>query len=186
MLRLITRAGPFGKHFSARPEGSPYPKAELLPRLLARLTDFLLAMVLPVGAGALGVLLAPLFVLFADGIFQGQSFGKRLLGIKVVHLPSGAGIDYRQSALRNFPFALAWLLAPIPEFGQVLFWIVTAVAVVWEGSQVVGDTLGLRMGDLFAETQVVDTKVIAGRAIGRPELKVIRTDSASARSLLNR
>ncbi len=183
---MFERGGPFGKHFSARPEGSLYPKAELLPRLLARLTDFLLAMVLPVTAGTLGVLLAPLFVLFADGIFHGQSFGKKLLGIKVVHLPSGESIDHRESALRNVPVALAWLLAPIPEVGQVLFWIVTAVAFLWEGSQVIGDSLGLRMGDLVAETQVVDTKVIAGRAVGRPELKVIRTDSASARSFLNR
>ncbi|MFN7130861.1 MAG: RDD family protein [Myxococcales bacterium] len=155
----------------------------MLPRLLARLTDFLLAMVLPVAAGTLGAILAPLFVLFGDGIFHGQSFGKKLMGIKVVHLPTRSDIDYRESALRNFPFALAWLVAPLPQVGNVLFWLVTAAAVVWEGWQVVGDSLGLRMGDVVAETQVVDTKVPVGKAEGRPVLKVVGSEP---RTFLNR
>ena len=179
--------GPFGRYFSARPEGSPYPKAELLPRLLARLTDCILAAVLPAVAGTVGGIAAVLYLLFADGLFRGQSPGKRLLGIKVVRLASGripasAEIDSRESALRNFPFALALLLFFIPGIGHFLILTVGSALVVFEGWQVVNDKLGLRMGDLFAGTQVVDTKVLVGAAQERlvlhAALKVVRPGSS--------
>ncbi len=170
-----TSGGPFGRLFSARPEGSRYPKAELLPRLLARLTDFALAAFLPLAADKAGWILAVLFVLFADGILKGQSPGKKLLGIKVVHLPSGQGVDYRESALRNFPFALVLLAPLVPVVGQFAFWTAGPTLLLFESWRVFRDKLGLRMGDLFASTQVVDTKVPAG-AIGRPKLEIVRTE----------
>lgn len=181
--------GPFGRHFSARPEGSPYPKAELLPRLLARLTDSILAAVLPAAGGSVGGIAAVLYLLFADGMFHGQSPGKKLLGIKVVRLgagrlPSGGDIDPRESALRNFPFALALLLFFIPAIGHFLFLTAGSALIVFEGWQVVSDKLGLRMGDLFAGTQVVDTKVLVGEVQARPMLhpglKVVRPGSSRA------
>lgn len=179
--------GPFGRHFSARPEGSPYPKAELLPRLLARLTDSILAAVLPAAAGTVGGIAAVLYLLFADGVFHGQSPGKKLLGIKVVRLagrlPAAGEIDSRESALRNFPFALALLLFFIPTIGHFLFLTAGSALIVFEGWQVVSDKLGLRMGDSFAGTQVVDTKVLVGAAQGpvlRAGLKVVRPGPSRA------
>ncbi|MBI5545625.1 MAG: RDD family protein [Deltaproteobacteria bacterium] len=164
--------GPFGRFFSVRSEGSPYPKAELLLRLLARLTDFILAAFLAIAAGEAGKILAVLFLLFGDGMLHGQSPGKKLLGIKVVHLPSRRDADYRESALRNFPFAFALLLQTIPSAGEFLFWTLGPAVLVYEGWRVVSDKLGLRAGDVFAQTQVVDTKVVAG-ALSRPELKIV-------------
>jgi uncharacterized RDD family membrane protein YckC len=171
--------GPFGKHFSARPEGSPYPKAEILPRLLARLTDFILAAIFPLALGDAGHIVAVLFLLFADGMLHGQSPGKKLMGIKVVHLPSGREIDYRESGLRNFPLALAVLLKLLPSVGNTLFLTVGAALVAFEAWQVVSDKLGLRMGDLFAGTQVIDTKVLTAQQV-RPVLKVIRSSQSSS------
>ncbi len=167
-------SGPFGRFFSSRPEGSPYPKAEVLPRVLARLTDFVLAAFFPIAAGDAGAILAVLFVLFADGMLHGQSPGKRLLGIKVVHVPTCRDADYRESALRNFPFALVLLLQMVPTFGQFLLWTVGPAVLLFEAARVFGDKLGLRAGDLFAETQVVDTKVLAGVQT-RPVLKAVRS-----------
>jgi uncharacterized RDD family membrane protein YckC len=167
--------GIFGR-FSSRPEGSWYPKAELLPRLLARLTDFIFAAILPTAGGAPGTILALLYLLFCDGLFHGQSPGKRLLGIKVIHLPTRRDVDFRESALRNFPFAFAWLLYLLPEFGPFLVVTVGSAILAFEGYQVWSDSLGLRLGDLFAETQVVDTKVLAGRHEARPRLQIVRSD----------
>jgi uncharacterized RDD family membrane protein YckC len=172
--------GPFGRFFSARPEGSRYPKAELLPRLLARLTDLILAAFLPLAADKAGWVLAVLFILFADGILRGQSPGKKLLGIKVVHLPTGQDIDYRESALRNFPFALVLLSPLIPAVGPFLFWTAGPTLLLFEGWRVFSDGLGLRMGDLFASTQVVDTKVPVG-ALGRPKLEIVRPEPERVR-----
>lgn len=164
--------GPFGRFFSARPQGSPYPKAELLPRLLARLTDLILAGLLPLVAGEPGLVVAVLYLLFADGMLHGQSPGKKLLGIKVVCVPSRREASYRESALRNFPFACALLVAQVPEIGASLFWILGPAVLGLEGWQVLSDALGLRLGDLFGQTQVVDTKVLAGAA-ARPLLKAV-------------
>lgn len=178
----VPPSGPFGRFFSARPEGSRYPKAELLPRLIARLTDFILAAFLPVAAGEAGMILAVLFLLFADGMLHGQSPGKKLLGLKVVHVPSGREVDYRESALRNFPFALALLASFVPAAGQFLAWTMGPALLVFEGWRVVSDTLGLRMGDLFAHTQVVDTKVVVGaRTQSQPKLEIVRADADRVR-----
>jgi len=166
-------SGPFGKFFSGRPEGSPYPKAELLPRLLARLTDFIVATFLAISAGEAGLVLAVLFLLFADGMLRGQSTGKKLLGVKVVQLPSRLDADYRASALRNFPFAFALLMLLIPSMGHFLFWTTGPAVLLFEGARAFSDKLGLRMGDLLAQTQVVDAKALVG-ALVRPELKIVR------------
>jgi uncharacterized RDD family membrane protein YckC len=176
----VRKGGPFGRFFSARPEGSPYPKAELLPRLLARLTDLILAAFLPIAAGPAGGILAVLFLLFADGMLHGQSPGKKLMGIKVVHLPSRREADYRESALRNFPFALALLAHLLPSIGEFLFWTVGPAILVYEGFRVVSDKLGLRVGDLLGQTQVVDTKVLVG-AQARPLLKIVRSGPGRVR-----
>jgi uncharacterized RDD family membrane protein YckC len=170
--------GPFGRLFSARPEGSVYPKAEPLPRLLARVTDFILAALLVVTAGLPGGILAVLYLLFADGLFRGQSPGKRLLGIKVMHLPSRREADFRESALRNFPFALAMLLRLVPGWGDLLFAVAGAATVLSEGVRVLADKLGLRLGDLFASSQVVDTKVLA---VQRPKLEAVRSGPSQLR-----
>ena len=167
--------GPFGRFFSARQQGSRYPKAELLPRMLARLTDLILAAFLTMTAGDAGWSLAALFLLFADGIVRGQSPGKKLMGIRVVHLPSGLDADYRESALRNFPFALALLTCVIPEVGPILFLVLGLAVLLFEGYRVFSDKLGLRSGDLLAQTQVVDTKVAVGEA-ARPKLELVRSE----------
>lgn len=175
-----TSGGPFGRFFSARAEGSRYPKAELLPRLLARLTDLAVAAFLPLAADKAGWILGVLFLLFADGILKGQSPGKKAMGLKVVRLPGGEDIDYRESALRNFPFALVLLAPLVPAVGQFVFWVAGPTVLLFEGWRVFSDKLGLRAGDLVASTQVVDTKVPAG-AVGRPKLELVRPEAGRVR-----
>ena len=42
------------------------------------------------------------------GCFQGQSLGKRLFGVKVIHLPTRSAARYRDSVLRNAPLRRWW------------------------------------------------------------------------------
>ena len=111
----------------ARPEGSPYPKADLTLRGLARLADFTLAWVVAHSAPQVGPLLAALYLLVADGLMNGQSVGKRIFGVRTVVVTRRAPAGWHESLLRNAPFALVavfyaipllWLL--VPGYGIVL------------------------------------------------------------------
>ena len=57
-----------------------------------------------------GLLWAIGYNFLADGFPGGQSFAKRLLGMKVVDAETRAPCSYGQSLLRNF---LLWLLGPL-------------------------------------------------------------------------
>jgi uncharacterized RDD family membrane protein YckC len=148
-----------------RKHGSPYPKADLTLRGLARAVDLLLALSVAVASPRIGPLFAAVYLLVADGLVNGQSPGKRLFGVRAVVVPDRPGArgwpaGYRESALRNGPFALVALFYGVP-----LLWIVLVLAgiplLIFEAYMVWTDRLGLRIGDIFADTQVVDAKVLA-------------------------
>jgi hypothetical protein len=113
----------------ARPEGSPYPKADLTLRGLARGADFVLAMAMLKLAVPAGPFFAFVYLLAADGLFHGQSIGKRLFyGITLV--------------------------------GWVMLFVVGLPVLAFEAWMVWTDRLGVRIGDILADTQVVDGKVV--------------------------
>ncbi len=144
----------------ARREGSPYPKADLTLRGLARLVDLALAFGLAQAGHEAGPLLAVIYLLVADGLMHGQSIGKRLFGIRTMVVPRRVPAGYRESVLRNAPFALVALFYVVP-----LWWLLLVVAglpiVGFEAYMVITDRMGIRIGDIFADTQVVDAKVIS-------------------------
>jgi len=150
---------------SAEPD-SPYPKASLLLRLGARLVDVGVAWGLYVVCGAAGAVVALLFLLLADGMIQGQSVGKRIFGVKVMHLPTRSAARHRDSTLRNAPLALIVLLGMMPApLGAVAAAAGLFVIGGVEAWRVVRDPLGWRLGDSWAQTQVVDGKVVAGATV---------------------
>lgn len=144
----------------ARPEGSPYPKADLTLRGLARFADFALAFVLAQTAPQAGPLLAALYLLAADGLMHGQSIGKRIFGVRTVVVPKRAPAGWRESALRNAPFALVAVFWALPLLWPVFF-VAGIPIVAFEAYMIHTDRLGIRIGDIFADTQVVDAKVLS-------------------------
>jgi uncharacterized RDD family membrane protein YckC len=143
----------------ARPEGSPYPKADLTLRALARLTDFTIAFALA-QIYQLGPILAAMYLLVADGLFQGQSVGKKVFGVRAVVVPRRAPAGYYESMLRNASFALVAVFWSVPLLWPVLF-VAGVPIVAFEAYMIFTDRLGIRIGDIFADTQVVDGKVLA-------------------------
>jgi uncharacterized RDD family membrane protein YckC len=81
--------------------GAPAIAALLLTFLLGR-GGFVLILV--------AALFGLLYTLFADGLEGGQSIGKRLVGIRVVSMETGAPCTFAQSFVRNL---LLMLLGPI-------------------------------------------------------------------------
>lgn len=156
----------------ARREGSPYPKADLTLRGLARLADFTLAFALAQTSPQAGPLLAALYLLVADGLMHGQSVGKRIFGVRTVVVPRRAPAGYHESVLRNAPFALVAIFYAVPVLWPVLF-LAGVPIVAFEGYMILTDRLGIRIGDIFADTQVVDAKVLSkAESVGRQPLPV--------------
>ena len=150
----------------ARREGSPYPKAALLPRVVARASDLTIAFFLSGISDRAGVLAGLLYLMVGDALMHGQSLGKRLAGVKVVHVPSRAPADLRHSMVRNAPFALAFLFTTVSLWGWILFALIGLPLILFEGYMVYTDALGIRLGDIFADTQVIDAKVVAETPLG--------------------
>jgi uncharacterized RDD family membrane protein YckC len=153
----------------ARPEGSPYPKADLTLRGLARLADFALAFVIAQSAPQVGPILAAFYLLVADGLMSGQSVGKRIFGVRTVVIPRRAPAGYHESLLRNAPFALVAVFWAMPLLWPMLF-LAGLPIVGFEAYMIFTDRLGIRIGDVFADTQVVDAKVLSKDAAGTEAL----------------
>ncbi len=148
----------------ARPEGSPYPKADLVLRGLARVFDLLLAYALARVAGPVGPIFACIYLLVADGLLHGQSLGKRIFGVRTMVVPRGAlqgrPAGYRESLLRNAPFALLGLFYGVTLVGWLMLFVVGVPILAFEAWMVWSDRLGIRIGDIFGDTQVVDAKEV--------------------------
>lgn len=101
-------------------------------RLVGQTIDFCIA-ALPVAA--VGLLMAPMgrmgdaitslaglwtlgYLLLADGMEGGQSFGKRLLGMRVVDAKTGKPCSFGRSLLRNFTLTLLGPIDWVFIFGQ--------------------------------------------------------------------
>ncbi len=141
-------------------KASPYPKADLTLRALARLVDLLVAFALAWWAPPVGPFAAAVYVLVADALMNGQSPGKRLFGIRVMSVPRRAPAGLVDSVLRNSPFALVAVFASVPWLWPALFAAGVPI-LAFESYRVVVEKQGIRIGDMFADTQVVDGKVLA-------------------------
>lgn len=141
---------------SARRGGSPYPRAEIVPRVLAKIADFLVAILFAwLVPSFAGDLFGVVYLLLADAMPNGQSPGKRLFGVKVVHVPTRRPCDSRRSVIRNIPLAFAFLIA----LSNPILALVALPIVLFELYMVCTDPLGVRIGEIFADTQVIDGKV---------------------------
>lgn len=141
---------------SSRPA---YPKASEWLRIGARLFDMALAWALYLATGPAGTVVALLYILFADGLLQGQSPGKKVFGIKVMYLPTRSGARHRDSVLRNAPFGLIIILSMMPELGFKAFIAGLFIIGGIEAVEALRDEGGVRLGDAWAQTQVIDGKV---------------------------
>ena len=134
-----------------------YPKAQVLNRGIAKLIDvFIVAaadqMIVPVG-----FLAGLAYILIADGFAGGRSIGKRLIGLQTVLPDRRESAGFRESIIRNLPFAVAQLAFAIPYVG----WIVSVAIMALEGILIIGNEQGRRLGDEIAGTQVLDAGRLA-------------------------
>jgi hypothetical protein len=145
------------------PAPDEFPKASLFLRAGARVIDSAIAWLLYVATGPAGIVMALIYILFADAMINGQSPGKKLFGVKAIFLPTRAGVRHRDSVLRNGPFGLVIILAMMPDLGFKAF--IGGIVVIGgiEAVRAWRDPQGHRLGDLWAQTQVIDGKDMAAQ-----------------------
>ncbi|MEO5355894.1 MAG: RDD family protein [Nitrospirae bacterium YQR-1] len=139
-------------------EGTGRP--DILSRVVARAVDFLIVMVLIELVPRAGFYVAVMYLLTADGLFEGAGVGKKLMGLRVVSQRAEAGAALRCSILRNLTMAAALLLWRIPLLG----WFFFAGILIIEFIVMTGNAERKRIGDELAGTVVVSV-------IGKMEVK---------------
>ncbi|MDD5224195.1 MAG: RDD family protein [bacterium] len=137
-------------------------KPELFNRYLAKFIDLLLVLALAKLDRIFGFV-APLmgmtYILISDGFFEGKSLGKKFVGLQVViERETLLPCNFKHSTLRNLPIGVVVLFLVIPFWGWVLFFTLGLAILGVEAYQIYQDPSGLRLGDLIAETRVLETK----------------------------
>ncbi len=135
-------------------------KADNVHRAIAKALDFVIVVVLAKALPSIvGILAAGLYILISDGFFKGQSIGKKLVHLRVISLSPqahGRSCSFRESLIRNIPCAVLIILGPIPIIGWFIILPIGVVFLMVEAYFIYADDQGIRIGDIFAETQVVD------------------------------
>ena len=134
-----------------------YPKAQVLNRGIAKLIDLFIVAAASQMIGPLGFLAGLAYILISDGFAGGRSIGKRLIGLQTVFPGRREAAGFRDSIIRNLPFAVAQLAFAIPYVG----WLVSVVIIGFEAVLILGNEQGRRLGDEVAGTQILDAGRLA-------------------------
>ncbi|MBA4319889.1 MAG: hypothetical protein C0412_15935 [Flavobacterium sp.] len=94
--------------------------------------------------GFILLILPFIYILIKDGLGEGQSYGKRALGLMVVNVNSNNPCSKSNSAGRNIMFSI---ICSVPYIGYLL-----------EIIMVFANPKGRKLSDLVAGTQVIDVK----------------------------
>ncbi len=138
------------------PGASVSVKADFVNRFVAKFIDLIIAGALSQVVRFWGPLAGLTYLFISDGLLEGRSLGKRLIGLRVVDRETGAPCTYRKSILRNLPVGVVFFFAMIPFIGWVLFFTVGLVIMAFECYLMFTDDGGGRIGDILADTQVRD------------------------------
>jgi len=128
---------------------SPYGKVNGIKRMLASIVDislFLSSFYLFLFYGKIYFLaFGCAYILFRDSLLQGKSVGKFVFGLIVIRLSDGKPCSISRSILRNIFFVIPGI---------------NIVALIFEVYYCIKDKQGIRLGDKFAMTQVVEGKKV--------------------------
>ncbi|MDB9786624.1 RDD family protein [Bacteriovoracaceae bacterium] len=133
-------------------------KTSFISRLLAKSIDLFIILLLSLVMYPLGGLLGLLYLGYKDSLKNGQSVGKKLLGIRVTLLSSGEPCGYRQSLIRNLPFLIPVIFLMIPLWGWIFGIIMGVPVMTLEIFLLLRLNSGNRLGDVMGDTTVVSVQ----------------------------
>jgi len=127
-------------------------RASLLLRAFAKALDFILIAAAAEIVPKAGFFAGLAYILIGDGLFDGRSIGKLLIGLRVISSNADEPCSVRASILRNAPLGGGLLLFKLPWIG----WIFLVVVCVVEFLILLGSKNGMRLGDELAGTIVIE------------------------------
>ncbi|MHB1645044.1 MAG: RDD family protein [bacterium] len=132
--------------------------ANKLNRFIAKAVDLLIVGFFSEIFYPYGLMAGLLYLLIGDGFFNGQSLGKKLIGLKVVTASDEKKIEFKDSIIRNMFLAVVLAFAFIPLFGMFLMFTAGLFIYGIEIYYIITNPIGERIGDRLAFTKVVDVK----------------------------
>ena len=126
--------------------------ASLLLRVFAKILDFVLIAAMGEIIPKAGFYSGVSYLLISDGLFEGRSIGKFLIGLRVISTAHNGPCSMRESIVRNALLGAGLLLFKLPWIGWIFIAAVSAV----EFLILLGSKEGKRLGDELAKTTVVE------------------------------
>ncbi|HMK60495.1 MAG TPA: RDD family protein [Dissulfurispiraceae bacterium] len=124
----------------------------MLIRVMAKTLDFIVIAAVAKAIPRVGFPAALAYILICDGLFDGRSPGKKIMRLRVISNLTTASCSFRESMIRNAPFAVAVVLYNIPFIG----WLFLVIVPAFEFLLALGNNEGMRFGDELASTKVIE------------------------------
>lgn len=131
-------------------------RAGLLLRVSAKVLDFILIAAVAEIIPKAGFYAGLSYLLISDGLFEGRSVGKFLIGLRVVSVPGNQPCSVKESIIRNSVLAIGLLPYKLPWIGAWIGWIFIGAVSAVEFLILMGSKEGMRLGDELARTIVIE------------------------------
>lgn len=129
-----------------------FKRAGLLLRTVAKILDFIIIAAAVEMVPKAGFFAGLAYLLIGDGLFDGKSLGKKLIGLRVVSVDTNTPCTFRDSILRNSTLGIGFLFYKIIWVG----WIFIVIVSAFEFIILLGSRKGMRIGDEIAKTVVIE------------------------------
>jgi uncharacterized RDD family membrane protein YckC len=130
-----------------------FKRAPLLLRTIAKILDVIIIAAAAEIVPKAGFFAGLAYLLIGDGLFEGRSLGKKLIGLRVVTADTNTPCTFRDSILRNSTLAIGFFFYKVLGFG----WIFLVLIAVFELIILIGSRDGMRFGDEIAKTIVIES-----------------------------
>lgn len=124
-------------------------------RMLAKVFDYLIFLLASSVFYPLGFFLGFFYLTCGDGLFQGQSLGKKLFSLQVVQQKNQRPCSLKKSWIRNIAFFLSGIFTIIPYWGWVITLLLLTPLALYESYILIYLKTHKRLGDEIAETEVI-------------------------------
>jgi uncharacterized RDD family membrane protein YckC len=133
-----------------------FKRAGLLLRTVAKILDFIIIAAAVEVVPRAGFFAGLAYLLIGDGLFDGRSLGKKLIGLRVVSADTNTSCTFRDSILRNSTLGIGFLFYKVLWLGWILIILISIIEFII----LLGSKDGKRFGDEIAKTVVIESPQI--------------------------